>query len=114
MLGEKGFNELDLNLLKHLIHNKKPLVFIRTQCDSATIGVQNKFEDDVSMFCSNRKLIRIQYGSQMSFDQAMDQIKTTFDSYIKTSVLTKVELKNIGEYINFDKNNFLQIFITSA
>ena len=43
----------------------------------------------------------------MSFDQAMNQIKTTFDSYLKTSVLTKVELKNIGEYINFDKNNFL-------
>ena len=47
MLGEKGFNELDLNLLKHLIHNKKPLVFIRTQCDSAVIGEQNKFQDEV-------------------------------------------------------------------
>ena len=47
MLGEKGFNEIDLALLKHLIFNKKPLAFVRTQCDSAIKGIQDKHGDEV-------------------------------------------------------------------
>ena len=46
MLGEKGFNELDLNLLNHLRHNQKPLAFVRTQCDKNIASYQD--EDDVS------------------------------------------------------------------
>ena len=44
LLGEKGFNELDMLLLKHLLHNKKPVAFVRTQCDSAITGMQDKQE----------------------------------------------------------------------
>ena len=39
MLGESGFNELDLSLFKHLIHNKKPCCFVRTKCDSEINGM---------------------------------------------------------------------------
>ena len=47
MLGEKGFNEIDMALLKHLLYNKKPLAFVRTQCDSAIKGIQDNHEDEV-------------------------------------------------------------------
>ena len=47
MLGEKGFNELDMSLLKHLLHNNKPVAFVRTQCDSAVIGIQDTYEEEV-------------------------------------------------------------------
>ena len=50
MLGEKGFNELDMSLLKHLLFNNKPLAFVRTQCDSTITGIQDKHEDKV-IFC---------------------------------------------------------------
>ena len=49
MLGDKGFNENDMSLLKHLIFNKKPLAFVRTQCDSAIVGIMDKFEDDMEV-----------------------------------------------------------------
>ena len=48
MLGEKGFNEIDMALLKHLLFNKKPAVFVRTQCDSAIVGIQDTCETKVS------------------------------------------------------------------
>lgn len=44
LLGEKGFNELDMLLLKHLLHNKRPMAFIRTQCDSAITGICDEYE----------------------------------------------------------------------
>ena len=44
MLGDKGFNELDMALFKHLIHNKKKCCFVRTQCDSAINGILEQFE----------------------------------------------------------------------
>ena len=47
MLGEKGFNEIDMALLKHLLYNEKPLAFVRTQCDNAIRGNQDKFERQV-------------------------------------------------------------------
>ena len=46
MLGEKGFNELDMKLLKHLLHNKRPVAFVRTQCDKNITSYQD--EDEVS------------------------------------------------------------------
>ena len=48
MLGEKGFNEVDMNLLKHLLFNKKPLAFVRTQSDSTINGIQDKHDEEVS------------------------------------------------------------------
>ena len=50
MLGEKGFNEIDLALLKHLLFNKKPVAFVRTQCDSAIVGIQDTYETKVSYY----------------------------------------------------------------
>ena len=47
MLVEKGFNEIDMALLKHLLFNKKPVAIVRTQCDSAIIGIQDTFETKV-------------------------------------------------------------------
>ena len=47
MLGEKGFNENDMALLKHLMFNNKPLAFVRTQCDSAVNGIIDKFDMEV-------------------------------------------------------------------
>ena len=44
MLGEKGFNEIDMALFKHLLFNKRPVAFIRTQCDSAIVGIQDEHE----------------------------------------------------------------------
>ena len=48
MLGEKGFNEVDMNLLKHLLFNKKPLAFVRTQSDSTINGIKDKHDEEVS------------------------------------------------------------------
>ena len=47
MLVEKGFNEIDMALLKHLLFNKKPVAIVRTQCDSAIVGIQDTFETKV-------------------------------------------------------------------
>ena len=51
MLGEKGFNELDMSLLKHLLFNKRPLAFVRTKCDSAINGLLDEEYDQVSYNC---------------------------------------------------------------
>ena len=60
MLGEKGFNELDLNLLNHLRHNEKPLAFVRTQCDKNIASYQD--EDEVSKdFACNEKRAILQF-----------------------------------------------------
>lgn len=50
MLGEKGFNEMDMSLLKHLLFNKKPLAFVRTQCDSAINGILDAEYDKVFIY----------------------------------------------------------------
>ena len=47
MLVEKGFNEIDMSLLKHLLFNKKPLALVRTQCDSAINGIIDAEYDKV-------------------------------------------------------------------
>ena len=33
MVAEKGFNELDMKLLDHLILMERPHAFVRSQCD---------------------------------------------------------------------------------
>ena len=48
MLGDKGFNELDMSLLKHLLFNGKPVAFVRTQCDAAIVGLQSTYMEEVS------------------------------------------------------------------
>ena len=48
MLGEKGFNEMDLSLLKHLLFNNKPVSFVRTQCDASISGIQDDYDEQVS------------------------------------------------------------------
>ena len=50
MLGEKGFNELDMSLLKHLLFNGKPVAFVRTQCDAAITGLQNTYAEEVGFY----------------------------------------------------------------
>lgn len=45
MLGDKGFNEMDCNLFKHLLANNKAVAFVRTQCDSAINGIQNAADE---------------------------------------------------------------------
>ena len=60
MLGEKGLNEIDMALLKHLLFNNKPLAFVRTQCDSAISGIQNKHEDKVRVNQTFNTKLKIQ------------------------------------------------------
>ena len=60
MLGEKGFNEIDMALLKHLLFNNKPLAFVRTQCDSAISGIQDKHEDKVRVNQTFNTKLKIQ------------------------------------------------------
>ena len=49
MVAERGFNELDMAIFKHLLFHKKPIAFVLTQCDSAIVGIQDKFESQVSL-----------------------------------------------------------------
>ena len=58
MLGEKGFNELDMSLLKHLMFNNKPFVFVRTQCDSAISGILDEQYDEVFQIGNDNKLTK--------------------------------------------------------
>ena len=81
MLGEKGFNEIDMALLKHLLFNNKPLAFVRTQCDSAISGIRDKHED--------------KHDEELSFEDALEQLKTSFGKYITTDVLSKVDLRDM-------------------
>ena len=85
MLGEKGFNELDLALFNHLIYNRKNLCFVRTQCDSQINGLLDDFEmnaeennitaeeafqklqDDFRLYMKNEVLSRISYSTQLGW-----------------------------------------------
>ena len=78
MLGEKGFNEYDMYLLKHLIHNKKPLAFVRTQCDTPIHSALHGLPPT-------------------TFNAAFKNVKSAFQSYIEDKVLTKVQMKNMGK-----------------
>ena len=63
MLSEKDFNEMDMALLKHLLFYKKPLAFIRTQCDAAIIGILDEEYDKViieaAIICNKDFVLRV-------------------------------------------------------
>jgi len=98
MLGEKGFNELDMSLLKHLLFNKKPLAFVRTQCDSAISGIRDEQNDEVSS-PNHDKLSTsfIKGNGGMTFEEALYKLKKSFNDYIKAEVLSKVDVNDLGE-----------------
>merc|ERR1712131_401241 len=80
MLGEKGFNEMDMSLLKHLLFNKKPLAFVRTQCDSAINGILDSAYDEGN--------------EDMTFEEGLQLLQKTFRDYIKTQVISKVDMQD--------------------
>jgi len=81
MLGEKGFNEMDMSLLKHLLFNKKPLAFVRTQCDSAINGILDSAYDEGN--------------EDMTFEEGLQLLQKTFRDYIKTQVISKVDMQDL-------------------
>merc|ERR1719436_1039020 len=81
MLGEKGFNEMDMSLLKHLLFNKKPLAFVRTQCDSSIMGIQDVHEEE--------------HDEEITADEAMAKLKEEFSKYIEDNVLSQVEMDHM-------------------
>ena len=78
MLGEKGFNELDMALFKHLIHNKKECCFIRTQCDSAINGILDRFEME---------------NPDMDHKMAFNQLQIEFREYMENEVICQTDFK---------------------
>ena len=76
MLGEKGFNELDMALFKHLIHNKKQCCFVRTQCDSQINGILDRFELT---------------DPDMTAERAFDKLKADFRYYMQEEVISQTD-----------------------
>ena len=104
MLGEKGFNEMDMALLKHLLHNKKPMAFIRTQCDAAINGIIDEHNDKVCLHNSDNGSTWLNWlnvftkgNEDMTFDEAFDVLKEEFNDYMQTNVLSQVEVNDLGE-----------------
>ena len=77
MLGEKGFNEIDMALFKHLIHNQKECCFVRTQCDSHINGIIDDMED---------------FNPDMSAETAFQKLQDDFNCYIEREVISKIKL----------------------
>jgi len=54
MVCEKGFNELDIFLLSHLMDENRPFIIVRSKCDASITGI---LDDEVilnAIFgCSN-------------------------------------------------------------
>ena len=48
ILCKGGFQELDLNILKHLIHNGRPVAIVRTQCDETIRSIRRDSAKKVS------------------------------------------------------------------
>ena len=78
MLGDKGFNEYDMYLLKHLIHNKKPLAFVRTQCDTPINSA-------------------VHGEPPTTFNAAFESVQSAFQSYMEDKVLSEVQMTNMGK-----------------
>ena len=97
MLGEKGFNEIDMSLLKHLLFNKKPMAFVRTQCDSAINGILDAEDDKV--FIMPKICIKdvVKGNEEMTFEDGLKSLQMTFRKYIKTQVLSKVKVDDLGK-----------------
>ena len=65
-------------LFKHLIHNKKPCCFVRTQCDSQINGILDQFEDT---------------KPYMTAEEAFQRLKEDFRIYIQKEVLSQLDYK---------------------
>ena len=76
MLGEKGFNELDMALFKHLIHNKKQCCFVRTQCDSQINGILDRFELT---------------DPDMTAERAFDKLQAEVRDYMQQEVISQTD-----------------------
>ena len=77
MLGDKGFVEVDLGLLKHMLINKKPVAYVRTQCDSTIAGMIDTADVE---------------GRELEKDQALKNIKLKMDNLINTQVFTDKDI----------------------
>merc|ERR1712179_673571 len=84
MLGEKGFNEMDMSLLKHLLFNKRPVSFVRTQCDSSIIGIQDVHEEE--------------HDEEITPDEAMVKLREEFSKYINDNAISQVEMDHMDIY----------------
>ena len=80
MLGEKGFNEIDMLLLKHLIYNGKECCFVRTQCDTQINGILDNSEE-------------------ISAERAFNQLKSEFRTYMNNEVIPTINMRNnLGKF----------------
>ena len=87
MLGEKGFNELDMSLFKHLIHNKKQCCFVRTQCDSQINGILDRFQFT---------------NPDMTHEMAFKTLQEDFREYMQKEVLSQTNFdKHLGLFIHY-------------
>ena len=77
MLGESGFNELDLSLFKHLIHNKKPCCFVRTKCDSEINGILDQSEVE----------------NPITPELAFEKLQADFRLYMKQDVMSQTNFE---------------------
>ena len=77
MLGEKGFNEIDLALFNHLLYNKKNLCFVRTQCDTQINGLLDDFEMNTE-------------ESDITAEIAFQMLQEDFRLYMKNEALSKM------------------------
>ena len=89
MLGESGFNELDLSLFKHLIHNKKPCCFVRTKCDSEINGILD--QSDVE--------------NPITPEVAFEKLQADFRQYMNQEVMSQTNLEGQLGSFQFRKND---------
>ena len=45
LVADSGFNEFENYFLKHLIRNGKKIVYVRSKCDAAMIGLQEEKQE---------------------------------------------------------------------
>ena len=87
MLGETGFNEMDMALLKHLLFNKKPVAFVRTQCDQAISGIMDEYEEE--------------HEEDMDFKDALVRLRKMFSNYISSLNVAGMDQMGKLEHIEF-------------
>ena len=90
MLGESGFNELDLSLFKHLIHNKKPCCFVRTKCDSEINGILDQSEVECPI----------------TPELAFEKLQADFRLYMKQEVMSQTNFEGELGLFLFGKQYF--------
>ena len=97
MLAEKGFNEMELNLLKHLLKNKKPVVFVRTKCDCELVGLKHQGQSGDTEE-SDSDSDDSEEDENKSFEDGMNIIKKALKDLICKEVLidNDVKMKHLG------------------